>query len=169
MTNITFDVYKALNLVAIIGLLLNFVQNFFFGIWSPILNGVFKILSLIIMSPFVIGFVGSLLILVVGVIYLILHFVIPGKEPSHMSYTTYQSIVNDQPVIPVTNQPQQLEMPIPSQTQNYVTSQPSPLPSHQIIHDTANMTSYSHEQHVQSSPVYSHAVQNESKEKVEVA
>lgn len=86
-----------------------------------------------------------------------------------MSYTTYQSIVNEHPVIPVNNQSQQLEMPTPSQTQHYVTSQPSPLPSHQIIHDMPNVTSYSHEQHAQSSPVYSHAVQNESKEKVEVA
>lgn len=62
--------------------------------------------------------------LVVGVVYLILHFAMPGKEPSHMSYATYQSIIvrGNIPIIgsqPVQMQQQQQHPPLPPHGQKY--------------------------------------------------
>ncbi|KAG1055745.1 hypothetical protein G6F46_007760 [Rhizopus delemar] len=126
------------------------------------------------MTLFVIGLVGSLVMLVVGVVYLILHFAMPGKEPSHMSYATYQSIIvrGNIPIIgsqPVQMQQQQQHPPLPPHGQKYPFTHQKPLPEHQVV-NVAPSPASQHEQQqqtIQPTPLEASPT-NETKEKIEV-
>ncbi|RCH78639.1 hypothetical protein CU098_005660, partial [Rhizopus stolonifer] len=129
-------------------------------------------LSLITMSFFV-GLVGSILILFVGIVYFILNFARPGKEPSHMSYATYQSIVvrGNTPIIG--SQPTQMKQkaespPLPTHGQ-YQFAPQKLLPEHQAVNVAPSSPSKPEPQDVQPTPLESIAVTNESKEKIEVS
>ncbi|KAI9279271.1 COPI associated protein-domain-containing protein [Sporodiniella umbellata] len=203
----SFDVYKGLNCLAIIGLVLSFISDFFFPIWSFILNGIFKIfllgvlialevsqrpafvkywsfmytflgraifyilLAFIIIQPMILSLVGSIIILLIGIVYLALSFT-SVEEPDHMSYATYQSIVvrGNTPVIgsQQTHMHQQSVNPsLPTHGQYQFASQ-TPLSGYQA--NTVTNQASSPEPHaVQPAPLESVVINNESREKVEVS
>ncbi|CAO3701117.1 unnamed protein product [Rhizopus microsporus] len=224
MANVAIDAYKCLNVLALIGFLLNFIGDFviIYPLWYFIIPGVFKLLlflalcvveftqipvytkhwsflysflgralfyivfSMIFISVTTIGFAGSIIIVFCGVVYLVLHFVLPGKEPAHMSYSTFLTIVGGSGNLPTANvnvqqtQLQQQHLPPPTANgQQYPfvhqsplpahqAVNPSPLPAHQVISQVPSPAPYHEQQHVASSPMQSPATYD-SQEKVEVS
>ncbi|ORE23043.1 hypothetical protein BCV71DRAFT_170608 [Rhizopus microsporus] len=172
MANVAIDAYKCLNVLALIGFLLNFIGDFviIYPLWYFIIPGVFKLFSMIFISVTTIGFAGSIIIVFCGVVYLVLHFVLPGKEPAHMSYSTFLTIVGGSGNLPTANvnvqQTQLQQQHLPPPTANAVN--PSPLPAHQVISQVPSPAPYHEQQHVASSPMQSPATYD-SQEKVEVS